>query len=259
MNTLLPMNNKIMHSAIRIIVFAAVLLLSACATIEGPENPDDPWESYNRSMYQFNDALDRTIIKPVAEGYVAITPNPVRKGVSNFFSNLDTVLVIINDLLQLKLVQAVSDTTRLFLNTTIGIFGIFDPASAAGMDKNNEDFGQTLGYWGVPSGPYLVLPFFGPSSPRDGLGLYVDSAEFDLVWNGIEDNSDRNLLLATKIINTRASLLNASNLLDVAALDPYQFLRDGYRQRRQNLVYDGNPPVDELDMLEGDDVFSDDW
>ncbi|MDJ0831872.1 MAG: VacJ family lipoprotein [Gammaproteobacteria bacterium] len=237
-------------------------LIGGCATLEGPPDPDDPFESYNRAMYKFNDSLDRVVLKPVAEGYVNVTPTPVRKGVTNFFSNLDDVVVVVNDVLQLKLVQAASDLTRFVVNSTLGIAGIFDVASPMGLRKHNEDFGQTLGRWGVGSGPYLVLPYFGPSSPRDGVGLYVDLSEIDPRFNQIDDNATRNTLVALNVVNTRAGLLNASSILDVAALDPYIFTRDAWKQRRQFLVYDGDPPEeefddefdDELDLLEDEQL-----
>jgi len=242
--------DRLKHIALLLLCFP---LLTACATLEGEPDPEDPFESYNRAMFEFNDTVDRNLLKPVAEGYVKVTPGFFRQGVSNFFSNLDDVVVIVNDLLQLKIVQAVSDLSRFVVNSSVGLFGVLDVASPIGLSKHNEDFGQTLGYWGVGSGPYLVLPFFGPSSPRDGLGLYVEATEFDLVDRHVDDNRDRNLLQATKIINTRARLLSAGRLLDAAALDPYTFMRDAYQQRRLNLVYDGNPPPEEFDETEHED------
>lgn len=235
----------------KLVLLLCLPLLTACATLDGPPDPDDPFESYNRGMYRFNDAVDRNVIKPVAEGYVKVTPGFLRTGVSNFFSNLDDVLVIINDVLQLKLAQAASDISRLLVNSTVGLFGLVDVATPIGLEKHNEDFGQTLGYWGVGSGPFVVLPFFGPSSPRDGLGLYLETTEFDLVDRHVDDNRDRNLLTATRIVNTRARLLSAGRILDTAALDPYAFMRDAYLQRRRNLVYDGNPPPVDFDEPAG--------
>lgn len=232
---------------LRLLITLCLSLASACATIDGPVEPHDPFERYNRSMYKFNDSLDRNLLKPVATGYVKVVPSPVRKGVSNFFGNLDDVVVFINDILQLKIGQAISDLTRVLLNSTIGLYGLIDIASPAGLRKHNEDFGQTLGYWGIGSGPYLVLPFFGPSSPRDGLGLVVDKSHFDLTLNYEVDHITRNTLFVTDTINTRAGLLSASRILQAASLDPYIFVREAYLQRRQNLVYDGNPPVEEFD------------
>ncbi len=238
-----------------------IILLMAfnmgCTTIEGPANPDDPFESFNRSMYAFNETLDEYAMKPIAEGYQAITPDAVDTGITNFFSNLNDVLVLINDLLQLKIDQALATSARIVFNSTFGLFGIMDVATDFGLAKHDEDFGQTLGYWGVESGPYLVLPFFGPSSVRDGTGFVVDSfAEHDLIY---DDMSTINAtgLIAVKYIDIRADLLKAKDIVDETALDPYAFIRDAWVQRRQNKVYDGNPPEDEDDLFE-DDLFEDD-
>ena len=228
-----------------------------CTTLEGPANSDYRFESFNRSMYAFNEKLDEYAMKPIAEGYQAITPDTVDTGITNFFSNLDDVLVLINDLLQLKIDQAMATSARIVFNSTFGLFGIMDVATDFGLAKHEEDFGQTLGYWGVESGPYLVLPFFGPSSVRDGTGFVVDSfAEHDLVY---DDMSTINAtgLIAVKYIDIRADLLKAKDIVDETALDPYAFIRDGWTQRRQNKVYDGNPPEDEDDLFE-DDLFEDD-
>ncbi len=222
-------------------------VLSGCASINGPTDPHDPLERYNRAMYRFNDTIDKAILKPVAKGYVAVVPQPVNKGISNFFSNLDDVLILINNALQLKLAETASDTLRLFVNTTIGVLGFIDVATPMGLQKHNEDFGQTLGRWGVGSGPYLVLPFFGSSSPRDGMGLYVDYSQFNLTTTRVDENASRNALLITDTIDSRASLLPASRILETAALDPYTFTRESYLQRRRHLVYDGNPPPEEFE------------
>ena len=147
---------------IKSVVLVTLLLSCGCANLSGPTEPHDPWERLNRSMYGFNDKLDKAILKPTAKGYKAITPDPVEHGVNNFFSNIGEVRVIVNDLLQFKLLQTLSDTTRLVINSTIGIGGIFDVAKPMGLKKHHEDFGQTLGYWGVSNGPYLVLPLFRP-------------------------------------------------------------------------------------------------
>ena len=231
------MNNFFRLPAVLLLL---TILLAGCATVEGPPDPDDPFEGFNRSMYQFNDSLDRAVIKPVAQGYNAIMPTPVNKAVSNFFSNLDDVIVIFNDLLQLKISQAAHDSARVFFNTTIGLLGFIDVASGMELPKHDEDFGQTLGYWGVNSGPYIVWPFFGPSNPRDTVGLIADAYVNPL--NDIEPEHDRYWLSALKIVDTRAGLLSAGKVLDEAALDPYLFVRDAYQQRREHLIHDGNPP-----------------
>ncbi|TAJ77754.1 MAG: VacJ family lipoprotein [Gallionellaceae bacterium] len=237
-----------MSSGIRRISLLApgiALLLTGCASMPG-SNPKDPWENYNRSIYKFNEALDKAVLKPVAQGYIAVLPEPARVLLNNFFSNLDDVTVTLNDVLQLKLKQAVSDGSRVLFNSTFGIFGLLNVTDQ--LEKHNEDFGQTLGYWGIGSGPYLMLPFFGPSSIRDGVGLYGDAVTG--VISNINDRPARYGLFAGDEINTRARLLDREKTLEEAS-DRYAFIRDFYIARRQNLVYDGNPPrekyIDEED------------
>jgi phospholipid-binding lipoprotein MlaA len=222
-----------------------LLLISGCASVPNA-NPKDPYEGFNRSVFKFNESLDKHILKPVAQGYDTITPKVVRTGINNFFSNLDDVLVTFNDLLQFKFKQAASDGSRVLFNTTFGLLGFIHVTDR--LEKHNEDFGQTLGYWGVPSGPYIVLPFFGPSSARDGVGLAGDG--YTGVVTNLQDVPTRNTLYVTDKINLRANLLEAEKTLDDAA-DRYSFMRDFYLARRQNLVYDGDPPrekyIDEED------------
>jgi len=235
-----------------------ILLLGfniGCTTLDGPANPDDPFESFNRSMYSFNETLDEYAMKPIAKGYQAVTPDAVDTGITNFFSNLDDVLVLINELLQFKIEEAIATSARIVFNTTFGLFGLIDVATDFGLPKHDEDFGQTLGHWGVDSGPYLVLPFFGPSSVRDGIGLAVDFTELDLVYDDMEAK-DAYGLLSVKYIDKRADLLTAKDIVDETAPDPYAFIRDAWVQRRINKVYDGNPP-EENDLFE-DDLFEDD-
>lgn len=230
------------------LVFGLAFLLAGCAT-NGLKR--DPLEPINRVLYSFNEVADKAVIKPVATVYQEAIPSPVRTGITNFFSNLGDVIVVINDLLQFKLDQTASDTTRLITNTTFGVLGIFDVASMWGLEKHDEDFGQTLGYWGVGNGPYLVLPLLGPSTLRDAAGLFVVDNHVDPVLN-IEPVSDRNATIVLKTINARANLLGVSKILDEAALDPYGFMRDGYLQRRRSLVYDGKAPKAGLE--EDDDM-----
>lgn len=229
-------------SLIRIIFlrvsFLLSLILSGCASTSPNTNPKDPYEGFNRSMYQFNDTLDRAVLKPVAQGYKAVMPEPGQKMVHNFFSNIDDIFVTGNDLLQLKFQQAASDFTRVWVNTIFGVFGLFDVAHK--LEKHNEDFGQTLGYWGVSSGPYLVLPFLGPSSVRDGAGVATDSY-FGVIEN-LEDIPVRNSLWATNKVNLRAELLDTEKIIEGTVMDRYSFIRDAYMMRRQSLVYDGDPP-----------------
>ncbi|HZW86121.1 MAG TPA: VacJ family lipoprotein [Gallionella sp.] len=220
------------------------LLLSGCASTHA-NNPVDPLESLNRGVYKFNDTLDKAVAKPLAKGYKKVVPQFGRTMVSNFFSNLDDVVVTLNDFLQFKLAQGVSDTTRFLVNSTIGVLGFFDVASTGNLNKHNEDFGQTLGKWGVGNGPYLVLPIFGPSTLRDGVGLYTDS-QVSLIHD-IKHIPTRNEVYAAQAIDQRAALLDQENILDEAAIDPYTFIRDAYLLHRNSLVYDGNPPREKLD------------
>ena len=218
----------------------AALLLALCTAGAARAQVYDPLESVNRVIFNVNDALDRDVVRPIAQGYVDIVPRLVRTGVSNVFGNLGDAFSAINNLLQGKKDPFGSDLSRVLVNSTIGLGGIFDIATDAGLEKYNEDFGQTLGRWGLASGPYLVLPIFGPSSVRDGLGFAVDIAA-DPVRRTATEGQSNNFSL-TRIIDTRASLLSTERLIDGAALDRYSFIRDGYLQRRRNQVYDGNPP-----------------
>ena len=218
------------------------LALLGCAT---NGDPSDPLEPLNRGIYKFNDAVDKAVLKPVATGYKETMPDPVRTAVGNFFSNLDDVLVLLNDLLQFKLERAATDFSRLVWNTTVGIAGLIDVATPMDLAKHNEDFGQTLGYWGVGNGPYLVLPFFGPSTLRDAVGSAVD-AQFDPVVQHTPI-PERNSAIAIHSVDARSRLLDAETVLDEAAIDRYVFLRDAYLQRRRGLVYDGNPPREKFE------------
>jgi phospholipid-binding lipoprotein MlaA len=216
----------------------AVAVLSGCATAK---NPTDPLEPFNRGVYQFNETVDRYALKPAAKGYRAVVPPPVRGGVTNVFGNFRDVTTAVNHVLQLKIGTALSDVARVAVNSTVGILGVFDVASHVGLDKHDEDFGQTLGWWGVPSGPYLVLPIFGPSTVRDGVGLigdYFTDPEFYL----INESPYTWITFGVRVVNARANLLEAERIFNQAAIDRYAFLRDAYLQRRRNQIYDGNPP-----------------
>jgi len=230
----------------RISLLLASLLLTGCSSISGLSNyaqQKDPFESFNRGVYAFNDSLDRAILKPVAQGYSKVTPGPVKTMINNFFTNLDDVVVTANDLLQFKFNQALNDGARVLFNSTFGIFGLFNVTDR--LEKHNEDFGQTLGYWGLPSGPYLMLPILGPSSFRDGTGRYMDS--YVSVISNTEHVPTRNTAWAVEGINTRAGLLEQEKVLDDAVIDRYSFIRDAYLMRRNSLVYDGNPPRQKFD------------
>lgn len=219
------------------LIAAAAGLLVGCAT---SGNPKDPIEGFNRAMYGFNEGLDKVIIKPVATGYEAVLPSPVQTGVANFFSNIADLMIGVNNLLQGKPVEAVSDGGRFLVNTTIGILGLFDPASHMGLEKHEEDVGQTFGRWGVGDGAYVVLPFFGPRTARDTVGLVFD-VYTDPVAH-VDHIPTRNVLLATRIISDRAEFLKADKIIEEAALDKYSYVRDAYLQRRRSLIHDGNPP-----------------
>ena len=221
---------------------ALAALAAGCATVSGPPNPKDPWEGYNRSMYEVNDAVDRAVLKPVAQGYQKITPNVVQAGVTNFFGNLEDIGPGANNLLQGKVASGAGDFGRFVVNSTLGIFGLWDVATPMGLEKHNEDFGQTLGWWGAPPGPYLVLPLLGPSSLRDGPALLVDSAYS--AGRAVSDVAVRNSLYGLDLVQTRAGLLKAGRVLEEAALDKYTFTREAWLQRRRSMVFDGRPPRD---------------
>lgn len=227
----------------RSLAIGLLLLATACSTVRTP-SPADPFEGFNRSVDTFNQKLDVYALQPVARTYVSIVPDVVRAGVGNFFSNIGDVLVGLNNLLQGKPAAAASDFGRFAVNSTIGVLGLFDVATDMGLRKNNEDFGQTLGRWGAGSGPYLVLPLFGPSSVRDALGFAVDR-QVDVVSN-IDDVATRNALSAGRIVQRRSDLLEVTDSVEGMALDSYSFIRDAYLANRRNRVYDGDPPVEKM-------------
>jgi len=217
----------------------SLTLFAGCASTN---NPRDPLEPLNRAVYQFNDGLDKIIMKPVATVYREVLPDFVRTGVTNFFNNLYDILTALNNLLQGKIADAASDVGRIAVNTTIGLAGLIDVATEVGLEKHKEDFGQTLGRWGIGDGPYLQIPFLGPSSIRDAVGTFVDVKVDPIGWIWRNHMATRNSLWGLYFVNLRASLLDSTKILEEAALDPYEFQRDAYLQRRRNLVYDGNPP-----------------
>lgn len=217
-------------------------LASGCAT---SGNPKDPVEGFNRAVFAFNEGLDTVLIKPVAQGYDAALPMPVRTGVTNFFGNIADLFIGVNNVLQGKPDQALSDLGRVLINSTIGILGLFDIATEAGLEKHDEDFGQTFGRWGIGDGAYVVIPVYGPRTVRDTAGLVLD-VTVDPVGN-VSDVATRNSLLALRLIDNRADLLPADKVIEEAALDKYAYVRDGYLQRRRNLIHDGNPPREQAD------------
>lgn len=218
-------------------LIAAGLLLGGCAS-QG--HPRDPLEGFNRAVFNVNEGLDKALIKPVAQGYDYVVPLPGKTLFSNFFSNLGDPWVAVNNLLQAKPGQAISDVGRFLVNSTLGIGGAFDIASEMGLEKHEEDLGQTLGHWGVGDGPYVVLPIFGGRTTRDAFGMIGDSFGDPLPY--YDKVAARNALLATRFVSFRAQLLPAEKTIDEAALDKYTYLRDAYLQRRRSLIYDGDPP-----------------
>lgn len=216
----------------------AMVFMAGCATTGGDSR--DPFEGFNRSMYGFNQAVDKAVLKPVAQAYKDGLPEMVQTGVRNFFSNLADIFISVNNLLQGKVIEAANDGMRFAVNTTIGGFGVLDWASEMGLEKHNEDFGQTFGRWGVGDGPYFVWPLLGSSTARDSVGEVLD-VRVDPVSNH-KPIWARNTMYVTRVVGKRADLLDASRILEEAALDKYVFERDAYLQRRRNLIYDGNPP-----------------
>lgn len=230
---------------------AILLNLSSCATSGRGEDERDPWERYNRAMYNFNSKLDRAVLKPIAVGYSRVLPSPVRRGVYNFFNNLFEPTTAINALLQGKVNRAAVSSGRFLANTTFGLLGVIDAATFFGLERRREDFGQTLAVWGFPQGPYLVLPLLGPSTVRDGIGLIPFYAYTDL-RSSFDGTGTYLAVAAVNVIDTRAGLLRAERLLDLQ-LDPYVFTRETYLQQRRNLIYDGVPPEEEYDDEEYDE------
>ena len=228
----------------------ATVTLGGCASSVAQVDVD-PWEPFNRSMFAFNDALDQHVARPLAKAYLAITPEPVDQGITRFFANLDDVPSAINNLLQFKWKEGVSDVGRFVVNSTLGILGFLDVATGMGMKKHDEDFGQTLGYWGIPAGPYLVLPVIGPSSARDVIGFAGDWVTHP-IYTRIDSATISWTLYGIRYVDDRADQLGVRNILESAAFDPYAFLRDSYLQRRESLVYDGNPP--DTDDFLGDSI-----
>jgi len=215
-------------------LFAGLLLLTGCTTVHGPGDKRDPWESFNRGMFSFNEGFYDYVLDPVTETYRDYAPQPVQTGVTNFFSNIGDIFVVVNDLLQFKLQQAAADFSRFVFNTTFGIFGLFDVASHMDLPKHHEDFGQTLATWGVSDGPYIILPLLGPRTLRDTGGLVVDSL-YDPVLE-IEDDEARYGVIALQAVNTRLHLLKADKLAEKSGIDKYNFIRDAYLQHRRSLT-----------------------
>jgi phospholipid-binding lipoprotein MlaA len=239
--------------SIRCLLLAVIVLLgSGCAATPGRTRADDPWEGFNRGVYKFNDTLDRAALKPVAKGYRKITPQWMRMGIGNFFSNLSYPGTVVNQFLQGKAKLGFQDFGRFLVNSTLGVGGLIDLATPMGLPANDEDFGQTLAVWGVGSGPYLTLPFFGPSSLRDApsravdyfLGplTYTDALAWEVEWG----------LRGLDVVHSRSELLPLDATLQ-RTFDPYAFMRDAWIQQREFNIFDGNPPPETLEDVEGDE------
>ena len=242
----MPLNHRFFC---QFLVGLLTLFLVGCATIpEGQvRSKADPWEALNRNVYVFNTNLDDYVVRPLTKVYEFAVPEIVRSRFSNVFANVGDVFTAVQQLLQGKPKTALDDLIRVFVNTTIGLGGIFDVATDAGLEKHKEDFGQTFGVWGIPSGPYVVLPVLGPSSLRDSFGWAAD-LNTDILINQIDNVPVRNIVSGVRIVDQRLKYLNASGLLAGVAFDQYSFVRDAYLQRRRFLIYDGEPPlIDDYD------------
>jgi len=237
-------NNSPQLRVVAVAFVLGIFVLSGCSTRLA--NPDDPLESYNRTMFGFNETVDQAVVRPVAEAYDKVTPLPVRHGVGNFFGNMGDLWIGGNNLLQGKFVDGLSDLTRFAINSTAGILGFFDVASELDLPKHDEDFGQTLGRWGVGEGAYFVVPFFGPRTLRDAIVLPVDMYG-DNVW-GIGDVPTRNAMTALRLVHARANLLGIDKTLEEGTLDKYSYARDFYLQQRRYKVFDGNPPPEDIEF-----------
>ncbi|SDV99547.1 phospholipid-binding lipoprotein MlaA [Nitrosomonas communis] len=247
-----------------VLIFLGNILIG-CASVEN--NKRDPLESMNRAVFAFNEKFDDYVMEPVAKGYRAITPDPLEMIIGNVLSNFSDVVITANALLQLKFDAAAASATRVVINTTFGMFGIIDIASDISavsdinLSKRNEDFGQTLGRYGIGPGPYFVIPFLGPSTIRDAIGIAVDSSVFHPIWSVYPDFDFLTVRLPASAgwsVDTRAQMLDTDKTLEEAALDKYEFVRDAYLQRRRNLVYDGNPPEEEGLEINGNNESIDD-
>ena len=244
------MNKKLLLTSL-----AISMVLGGCATSTGSD-PNDVWQGWNRGAHDFNDGFDKHILKPVAQGYDTITPEPIDDSVTNFFSNLNDIGVTVNDVLQLKFLQGGMDLSRFIINSTAGVAGFFDVAKLVDLPKHDEDFGQTLGFWGVPAGPYLVLPFVGPSSPRDFIGLIGDAMlnpiTYVSIFGGLAGSAASSGANVLDVTDTRAGLMSTEKVINEGAVNRYDFIKNAYEQHREYLIHDGNPPSDDIDTEETD-------
>ncbi len=236
----MPSVVKFMSRARQCVLLCIASVLVGCASIPAgvQPSPQDPWESFNRSVFEFNEGLDAYLLKPVVAGYRFVLPEFVREGIYNFFSNYSDIYTALQNMLQGKPDFAFNDLMRVVVNTTFGLGGLIDMATPGGLEKHKEDWGQTFGVWGVPAGPYVVLPFFGPSNVRDTFGTVAD-LESDYLFRLLPDVALRNSLTALRVVNARNTYYEAGDLLDGAAIDKYSFMRDAYIQRRQYQINEG--------------------
>lgn len=243
------MNNIPCVNCPLILLVLALFILTGtgCVSIPGEPDPNDPWEPFNRSMYDFNDGIDKDIIAPIANAYLKI-PDGGRKAIHNFFVNLGTPTTIINQFLQGKFQLGVEDTMRFIFNTTFGLLGFIDFVGPTGLVRHEEDFGQTFAVWGIPQGNFLTLPVLGPQTVSSAVGWPLDFVTKPLFW--IETGGEFVFVAGLNIVDTRARLAPAIRLRDETAFDPYIFTREAYLQQRLNLIYDGNPPIQELEDLD---------
>lgn len=227
-------------------ILSLLALAAGCASAPGRTRGDDPWQGFNRGVYKFNDTLDRAALKPVAKGYKKITPGWMRSGIGNFFANLEYPTTIVNDFLQGKVGAGFKDTGRFLLNSTLGVGGLLDVATPVGLQANDEDFGQTLAVWGVGSGPFVNLPFFGPSSLRDAPSKIVDHFTQPLTYIDDVQTETKWGLRGLELVHDRAELLSLDATLQ-RTFDQYAFVRDAWVQKREFEIYDGNPPPETLE------------
>ncbi len=228
------MNNKLVSILKIFSIGLSMLFLSACATTGGLDERD-PWEGFNRGVYTFNETIDSIIFEPIGKVYDVLTPDIIDEGVSNFFGNLGQLAVIANDLLQFKFDQAANDTVRLFLNSTLGLFGFFDIASEGNLHSSGEDFGQTLAHWGMGPGPYIVVPFFGPATVRDATGFAIDRTVLNPIAY-VDDDLTRAGLLTLNYVDFKSDILSTTDLISDAALDEYDFVKNAYFEKRANQI-----------------------
>ena len=243
------MNRNFFRLCTVMAAMVSIVLLDGCASMGMNSDPRDPFECFNRTSYNFNQGMDKAVFHPISRFYQAITPDFVDQGVSNFFSNINDVVVIVNDILQFKLNQAISDLSRLVVNSTLGLAGFFDVSTPMGLPKHNEDFGQTLAKWGFGSGPYLVVPFLGSSTIRDAAGYGVDSALLSPVAY-VPEAAHQAGLLSMNYIDFKADLQGTGNLVTEAALDEYEFTKSAYFNRRENMINDRESGAAEFEDFE---------